>query len=96
MELRDATTTLTITGINRLSSRIFNETFYECKLNPIQISCFVEQRARLAILKNAIPIRAYFRSASEGADESGFLPMIEPGQRQTSRQTDHRRNPPWL
>jgi hypothetical protein len=33
---------------------LFNKTFYESDYNDLQISCYIDQRARLAILKNAI------------------------------------------
>ncbi len=37
-----------------LPKEIYEKTYYECDYNPIQISTFIEHRARLAILKNAI------------------------------------------
>lgn len=37
-----------------LPTKIFEETFYDCSFNDIQISTFIEHRARLPILKNAI------------------------------------------
>ena len=40
-----------------LPDKIFPDTYYECKYNVIQISTFIEHRARLAILKNAIDYR---------------------------------------
>jgi hypothetical protein len=39
------------------------------------------------------PIRVYCRLVSKEADEDGFLPVIESGHRQKSRQMCHRRNP---
>jgi len=42
-----------------LPDKIFSDTYYECKYNVIQISTFIEHRARLAILKNAIDYRIY-------------------------------------
>jgi hypothetical protein len=44
---------------NTLPDKIFSDTYYECKYNVIQISTFIEHRARLAILKNAIDYRIY-------------------------------------
>ena len=40
--------------IDKLSKKIYSDTYYDCKYNAIQISTFVEHRARLALLKNAI------------------------------------------
>ena len=40
--------------IDKLPNKIFSDTYYDCKYNAIQISTFVEHRARLALLKNAI------------------------------------------
>ena len=42
-----------------LPDKIFQDTYYECKYNVIQISTFIEHRARLAILKNAIDCKLY-------------------------------------
>jgi hypothetical protein len=38
---------------------IYENTFFECNYNDIQISTFIEHRARLAILKNAIDYKLY-------------------------------------
>lgn len=40
--------------ISQLPEKIYRRTFYNCEYNAIQISTFVEHRARLALLKNAI------------------------------------------
>jgi len=42
-----------------LPEQIYGDTYYECKYNDIQISTFIEHRARLAILKNAIDYELY-------------------------------------
>lgn len=42
-----------------LPEEIFNDTYYECNYNDIQISTFIEHRARLAILKNAVDYKLY-------------------------------------
>ncbi len=42
-----------------LPKEVFAETYYECRLNDVAISCFIEHRARLAILKNAIDYIIY-------------------------------------
>lgn len=48
--------------IYKLPEKIYYDTYYDCKYNAIQISTFVEHRARLALLKNAID---YLLSKSE-------------------------------
>ena len=40
--------------IDKLPKKIYSDTYYDCKYNAIQISTFVEHRAKLALLKNAI------------------------------------------
>lgn len=42
-----------------LPPQIYNDTYYKCTYNDIQISTFIEHRARLAILKNAIDYQLY-------------------------------------
>ena len=42
-----------------LPKQIYSDTYYECKYNDIQVSTFIEHRARLAILKNAIDYKLY-------------------------------------
>lgn len=37
-----------------LPKEIYSDTYYKCNYNDIQISTFIEHRARLAILKNAV------------------------------------------
>lgn len=48
-----------------LPTEIFRQTYYECRLNDIAISSFVEHRARLAILKNAIDYTIYEKAGDE-------------------------------
>jgi hypothetical protein len=40
--------------VDGIPSKVFTSTFQKYELNDIQISCFVEHRARLALLKNTI------------------------------------------
>ncbi|RFT15022.1 MAG: hypothetical protein OP8BY_1132 [Candidatus Saccharicenans subterraneus] len=40
--------------VDKLPQNIYEETFYKCKYNAIQISTYIEHRARLALLKSAI------------------------------------------
>jgi len=42
-----------------LPRKIYDDTYYKCIYNDIQISTFIEHRARLAILKNAIDYKLY-------------------------------------
>jgi len=44
---------------NALPTNIYEDTYYKASNNDIQISTFIEHRARLAILKNAIDYRLY-------------------------------------
>jgi hypothetical protein len=48
-----------------LPKEIYADTFYNCNYNDIQISTFVEHRARIAILKNAIDYRLYKEAGYE-------------------------------
>jgi hypothetical protein len=48
-----------------LPKNMYNETFYDCRLNIIQVSSFIEHRARLAILKSAIDFKLYSLSGDE-------------------------------
>jgi len=43
----------------------YEETYYKCSYNDIQISTFIEHRARLAILKNAIDYKLYKKAGDE-------------------------------
>lgn len=47
---------------NRLPNSVFQETYFACKLNDIQISTYLESKARLAILKGAIDYIIYSNS----------------------------------
>lgn len=49
----------------KVPEAVYAETYYECKLNDMAISCFVEHRARLAILKNAIDYIIYREAGDE-------------------------------
>ena len=51
-----------------LPERLYVDTYYECNYNDIQISTFIEHRARLAIFKNAIDYKLYKDSGIEGED----------------------------
>jgi hypothetical protein len=55
-----------------LPAQIFRETFYECQLNDIAISTFVEHRARLAILKNAIDYTIYEKAGDEAKTKATY------------------------
>jgi len=42
-----------------IPQNLFRETYHECKYTDIQISTFIEHKARLAVLKNAIDYKLY-------------------------------------
>lgn len=42
-----------------LPPQIYEDTYYKCNYNDIQISTFIEHRARLAILKNVVDYKLY-------------------------------------
>jgi len=44
---------------DKIPKNIFNETFYKCKYTDIQISTFIEHKARITILKNAVDYKLY-------------------------------------
>lgn len=48
-----------------LPKNIYENTYYNCTYNDIQISTFIEHRARLAIIKNAIDYQLYKKSGIE-------------------------------
>jgi hypothetical protein len=45
--------------IETIPDEIFKKTFYQCEINAIQISTFIEHFARLAIMKNLIDYKIY-------------------------------------
>jgi len=49
---------------------VWQETYWQCKYNPVQISTFVEHRARLAILKNAVDFELRRRAGVEDGTET--------------------------
>lgn len=53
-----------------LPTQVFEDTYYKCKYNDIQISTFVEHRARLAILKNAIDYKLCEKAGLKGGTGS--------------------------
>ena len=53
-----------------LPKQIYEDTYYECKYNDIQMSTFIEHRARLAILKNAIDYKLYKDAGIENKTEN--------------------------
>ncbi|MHA1541917.1 MAG: hypothetical protein ACTSQH_02975 [Candidatus Hodarchaeales archaeon] len=48
-----------------LPKQIYEDTYYKCNYNDVQISIFIEHRARLAILKNAIDYKLYKKAGIE-------------------------------
>jgi len=51
---------------DNLPKKIYQETYYGCKYNDIQISTFVEHRARLSLLKSAVDYILYERAGITG------------------------------
>jgi hypothetical protein len=48
-----------------LPEGIYTDTYYKCSYNDIQMSTFIEHRARLAILKNAVDYKLYKEAGIE-------------------------------
>jgi len=61
-----------------LPREIYNDTYYQCSYNDIQISTFIEHRARLAILKNVIDYKLYKEAGVENKtkDEISLLELL--------------------
>ena len=57
---------------NILPPQVFNDTYYECKYTDIQISTFIEHRARLAILKNVVDYILYKNAGYANKTEGEF------------------------
>lgn len=53
-----------------LPKKIFSDTYYDCKINDIQISTFVEHRARVALLKSAVDFKLYEKAGITSKTES--------------------------
>lgn len=60
---------------NALPGQIYEDTYYKCSYNDIQISTFIEHRARLAILKNAIDYKLYKMAGNENKTKD--LPFLK-------------------
>ena len=68
-----------------LPKEIYNETYYECKLNDIAISSFIKHRARLAILKNAIDYTIYKNAGDEAKTKATYSIKIAGSELEWSR-----------
>lgn len=55
-----------------LPQKIFSDTYYNCKINDIQVSTFIEHRARLALLKSAVDFKLYEIAGIKSKTESYF------------------------
>jgi len=53
-----------------LPKELYNDTYYNCSYNDVQISTFIEHRARLAIFKNAIDYKLYRDTGIESKTEN--------------------------
>jgi len=62
-----------------LPSNIFNQTFYSCEYNDIQISTFIEHRARLAVLKSAIDYILFKKAGIEEKIHPAPILIVEAG-----------------
>ena len=60
---------------NILPKDIYHDTYYDCIYNDIQISTFIEHRARLAILKSAIDYTLNKEAEAEAKNELGLSPL---------------------
>ena len=56
-----------------LPKNVYNDTYYKCNYNDIQISTFIEHRARLAIFKNAIDYKVYKKAGVQNKTEASPL-----------------------
>lgn len=54
----------------------YRDTYYDCTYNDIQISTFIEHRARLTILKNAIDYKLYKIAGNENKTKNGSFLKI--------------------
>lgn len=54
----------------KLPDKLFSETFFECQFTDIQVSTYVEHRARLAILKSAVDFSLYRKVGDKEKTES--------------------------
>jgi len=62
---------------DRLPKEVYEDTYYKCNYNAIQISTFVEHRARLAIMKSAIDYKLYKEAGIGGkATDKFFVKML--------------------
>jgi len=61
---------------NNLPTQIYNDVYYKCSHNDIQVSTFIEHRARLAILKNAIDYKLYKEAGIESKTQNHSLLKI--------------------
>lgn len=63
-----------------LPLNIFKETFYSCNYNDIQISTYIEHRARLAILKSAIDYLLYKKAGKYDKIENSVISSVQLGE----------------
>lgn len=62
-------------GNQNIPTSIYNETFYKCKFNDLQVSLHIEHLARLTILKNCVD---YILNKEAGRiEEKGWFDRIE-------------------
>jgi hypothetical protein len=62
---------------DRLPKEVYEDTYYKCNYNAIQISTFVEHKARLAIMKSAIDYKLYKEAGIGGkVTDKFFVKML--------------------
>jgi hypothetical protein len=62
--------------VSSIDSSTFKRTFYDCKYTDIQISLYIEHRARLAILKNAVDHLLYSKAGQRSKAGSQTKKML--------------------
>ncbi|MFH2070977.1 MAG: hypothetical protein ABIJ11_07240 [Elusimicrobiota bacterium] len=62
--------------IDVLPKELYEETYYSCMYNDIQISTFIEHRTRLAILKNAIDYKLYKMVGDKNRTQDFYIKFL--------------------
>lgn len=70
--------------VRRLPPKLFRDTYYQPTFNDIQISTYVEHRARLSILKNAVDIILVKRANASGNSRNRYRSFLGQEARSTS------------
>lgn len=62
---------------NEIPSAIFSDTFYKCKINPLQVTTYIEYLSRLTILKNAVDFIQYEKAGETDKTDKIILQIEE-------------------